>query len=270
MKYLPRKKFLSSSLIVVLLVALALSPLAAFAAGPQPTGEKYDPSLTETEIRSQFGLSEDVEVVTDSEMSRLIQLCHTIGAYLELNEDGTLALALDNGRAVGVSQSFLNDYEAGLESINALIERGWLTVDQDMNFEPGPQLPASASAIDAELTKIEAEIAGQDAATALPAKESPDYRYRGFMFRFHSRRHSIPYRYSSLGPTFASHFGRGHHGARFSLLFGLHRNFFHRTYRYGGYGYVPYYRYRSHGYHRYYYYTPYSHGRYWRYQYLYY
>ena len=212
-------------------------------------------------------------MVTDSQMSELIQLCHTIGAHLVRQEDGTLDLQLDSARQVGVSTSFIEDYRIGLREINELIKQGWIEIDDDFNMVPGSALPTDSNAIDAGLTEIENKIAGEEAGTVLPAGTTPDYRYsRGFLFSFHSRRYRVPYSYASLGPTFASHFRRGRYGARFSLLFGLNRGFFSRTYRYGGYGYVPYYSRYRYGYSRYYYY-PYRYGRYygrWYYRYLYY
>lgn len=266
MKHLPEKKYLSSLVVVVLLLSQILVPIAALAA--PPVADEYNATLTEHDIRSRLGLSEDVQVVTDSQMSELIQLCHAIGAYLIRQEDGTLRLELDDASRVGVSESFLKDYRTGLEEINELIRRGWVYVDDEMNLQPGPGLPVNPNEIEAGLAEIEEQVAGEEADAALPAKESPEYHYRGFLFSFHSRRHYVPYRYASLGPTFASHFGFGRHGARFSLLFGFHRGFFGRTFRYGGYGYVPYYSSYRYGYHRFYYYTyPY---RYWRYRYLYY
>jgi hypothetical protein len=271
MKYLPRKKFLSSFVVVVLLFVqvLTLSPIAAFAAPPDPASlkDQYDATLSKQEIRSQLGLSEDVNVITDSELSELIRLCHVIGAYLVRQDDGTLALRLNNPNTVGVSQSFLNDYLTGLTEINALIKRGWVTIDDNFNMQAGPQLPISPAAINAGLAEIEDEVAGpaavedeaagKDAEMALPAGENPEYYSRGFLFSFHSRRYSVPYSYASLGPTFASRFGVGRYGARFSFLFGFNRGFFHRTYRYGGYGYVPYYSRYRYGYNTFYYY-PYN------------
>lgn len=276
MKYLPRNKYLSNLLIAVLLLAqvVTLSPLLVHAAPPVPTSaiQEYDPSLTAQDIRSQLGLSEETDVVTDSELSDLIALCHRIGAYLVRQDDGTLELRLSSGSTVGVSQSFLNDYRTGLDEINELIKRGWVTVDDSFNIQPGGALPTSVEEIEAGLAEIEDQVAGADTDVALPAGETPEYYNRGFLFGFHSRRHRIPYSYASLGPTFASRFGVGRYGARFSFLFGFNRSFFQRTYRYGGYGYVPYYSRYRYGYNVYYYY-PYSYSRYygrWYYRYLWY
>lgn len=276
MKYLPMKKYLSNWLVVALLLAqvFTFAPLVVHAAPPAPPelAGKYDPTLTEDGIRAQLGLGEEVDVVTDSELSRLIALCHVIGAYLVHEDDGTLSLRLDDPRAVGVSESFLNDYRTGLAEINELIKREWVTVDDNFDLQPGRQFPEDAAALEAGLAEIENQVAGEDVEVALPAGKTPDYRSRGFLFSFHSRRYSVPYGYASLGPTFASYYRYGRYGARFSLLFGFNRGFFGRTYRYGGYGYVPYYSSYRYGYNRFYYY-PYSYGGYygrWYYRYLYY
>ncbi|RME44032.1 MAG: hypothetical protein D6791_14115 [Chloroflexi bacterium] len=279
MKYLPRKKYLSSLVVVVLLLAqvLTLSPILALAAppAPVPSTDKYNPSLTADEIRSQFGLDNDVDVVTDSEMSRLIALCHTIGAYLVRLDDGTLELRLDNPRTVGVSETFLNNYRTGIDELNALVKRGWISFDDELNIVPGSNLPTSQAEIDAGLAEVENEIAGKNPElSALPEGETPQHHYRrGFLFSFHSYRYRVPYYYASLGPTFASRFGYGLYGARFSLLFGLNRSFLHGAFRYGGYGYVPYYYPYRYGYNVFYYYPYRYYGGYygrWYYRYLWY
>ncbi len=264
---------------VLLLTQLfSFSAIAALAA-PGPD-QAYNPALSPDEIRSQLNVPGDVDVLTDDQMSRLIHVCHAVGAYLVRNADGTLSLTLQDPNRVGVSHAFLREYRTGLEEINALIRRGWLTVDDQFNLQPAPGLPTNATEIEQGLTEVEQAVAGKavfrtsDAPDAVaPDAVAPDHHYsRGFLFSFHSGRHHIPYRYASFGPTFASFFHQGYYTGRFSLLFGLHRSFFQRTFYYGGYGYIPHRAYYNHyGYNLFYYY-PYYYGGYgrWYYTYLWY
>lgn len=256
--------------VVVMLLLTQLLSLSAVAALAAPEAkDAYNPALSAEEIQAQLGLAGDVQILTADQMNQLIQLCHRIGAYLVRHDDGTLSLDLQDPNRVGVDPSFLNDYRTSLQEINALIRMGWLTVDDEFNLQPGSALPAEASAIDQGLKQVEDQVAGK-VATDLPADAETAY-YGGFLFSFHSGLHHIPYHYASFGPTFASRFHYGHYGARFSLLFGLHPSFFHRTFSHGGYGYVPYYSSYRYGYHRFYYY-PYHYGGYggWHYTYLWY
>ncbi len=263
MRYLPSRKYLGNFTVIALLLALVFTaaPIAALAgppATPLPAGDEYNATLTQYEIRSQLGLKEGVEVATDSDVSHIIALCHRIGAYLVRQDDGTLTLRLDNPGTVGVSQSFLNDYQTGLEQINVLIKRGWVTVDENLDLQPGPQLPHSQAAIDAGLDEIEGR--GEGTQAALSPAEKPENSDHGFVFSLHSYRHHIPYYYASLGPTFASFFHHGLYGARFALLFGLNQPFFHRTFHHGGYAFAPWHNPRHVGHKHRFFYWPNHYG----------
>lgn len=264
MKYLPEWKQLGHPTMIILFVAsiFTLSPVAALAGLPNPpsaSGE-YDATLTQHEIRSRFGLTEDVEVVSDSQLSRLIALSRRIGAYVVRQEDGTLALRLDNPGAVGVSSAFLNDYRTALDQINALIRQGWVTVDENLNFHPGSRLPNSQDALEAGLAEIEGRSGDEETHAALPPGEDLGRRGRDFTFSFHSQRHHLPYEYASLGPTFGSYLDLGEYGARFSLLFLLNQHFFERTFYYGGYFLVPWHNPRHVGHKHRFYYWPSHYG----------
>ena len=262
MKYLPEWKQLGHLIMIILFLAsvFALSPATTLAEVPglPSTVGKYDATLTPQGIRSQFGLDEHVEVVNDSQLSELIALCHRIGAYLVRQEDGTLALRLDNPGAVGVSRGFLNDYQAGLNQINNLIRRGWVTVDENLDLQRGPRLPNRQAAIDAGLAEIEGRADAEGADAVLPTGEGLEHHGRDFSFSFHSRRHHLPYHYASLGPTFAAYFDAPEYGARFGLVFALNQRFFERSFYYGGYFFAPWHNPRHVGHkHRFYYWPAY-------------
>ncbi|RME44031.1 MAG: hypothetical protein D6791_14110 [Chloroflexi bacterium] len=262
MKHLPRSKFVGNLMLITLLLAVVftVTPAAHAALPTPPIAGPYDATLTPHEIRSRLGLSENVEVATDSQLSSVIALCHRIGAYLVRQEDGTLALQLDDPGTVGVSRPFLNEYRNGLEQINALIRRGWITVDENLELQRGSQFPHSHDALDAGLAEIEGHTHDGHATTVLPAGESPERYGSGFSFSFHSRRHHLPYRYASLAPTFASYFGYGEYTARFGLLFALNENFFTRTFYYGGYFFYPWHNPRHIGHKHRFYYWPNQYG----------
>lgn len=228
MTYLPKKPHLSSTLVVSLAFALllAVAPTAALAAPPAPEADQAGAQLTEEEIRSQFGLSEDVVVVTQDEMTRIVDLCLEFADHFYLEDDGTIGIDLEDPGDVGVSPTFYRNFQYGLGRVNLLIRNGWFTVDDDFYLQPTDRFGSVYSA--KGLAGIEKQLVG----------ESPDYYYGGTFFNYDSSVLDVPHGLGSLAPTFNAHFLSGRHSARTHLLFG-HDDFFNTRFHGGAFGFVP-------------------------------
>ncbi|RME44033.1 MAG: hypothetical protein D6791_14120 [Chloroflexi bacterium] len=248
--------------IVVLLVLTQLFSVSAIVALAAPEAKSQDESLTAGELKSELGLSGNVELftLTDSEMDWLLQVCHRMAEYLELNEDGTLSLKPPDLGYVGVDQRFVSEYQLGLEGLNELVRMGWVTFDNEFNMHFTANVPQDEAEIEHGLQQIDEKLAGEELA-ALDSVEPARFR-GGFGFGFRTGGHHIPFRFGSFHSSFGARFGHGRFSHRFGFLFGRHGSFFNRHFRFGGFGFIH----RSvfsHGFgHHNFYYRPY-YSRHW-------
>lgn len=218
-------KGLTKSIIVVLAVGLILS-VSAVGVLASPKAEDLHPSPLDEGVHADASLAGNVETlnVSANQMRWVIEVGSEMGDYLQRNSDGTLTLKAPNPEEVGVSQSFLNEYEAGLQGINELVRMGWVRFDEDFNIHFTSDMPQEAADIQAGLQQIDAKVAGKDLSDALDGRKVTNFR--GFRFNFVGGFHHAPFRSASFPLTFSARFDHGFHGHRFGLLFGGHHRFF--------------------------------------------
>ncbi|MFQ5857980.1 MAG: hypothetical protein ACE5LU_20435 [Anaerolineae bacterium] len=228
--------------IVVMLVLMQIPSLSAVAALAEPeTKELFD--LSVEELKTELELTGDVDLLslTDSEMDQVLQVCHRMGEYLVLNNDGTLSLKSPDLGYVGVDEDFVDEYRTGLEGLNELVRMGWVTFDDEFNMQFTSNMPQEASAFEQGLQQIDEKLAGDNLAALDDDTELTWRRSRGFLFRFGRGFHRFPFRFASFAPTFSSHFRRGRFSHRFGLFFGGRHHFFRQRFfrRHGGFLFFP-------------------------------
>ncbi|RME44890.1 MAG: hypothetical protein D6791_12100 [Chloroflexi bacterium] len=236
-------------LLVVQMLLLAVAP--AFAGGDAPEGAYSPDSVTL-----------DSDTVHD-----IAVLGEQMQSFLSLNKDGTLSLGEVDTTAVNVSDEYLESYKAALTYINAAIEQGLFTVDE--NFQV--KWPDEANASDV-------------ATQAAPEAIEPDWSayptgYGLYMnFGYNDVRQYLPRRGLSTALSLASYVRRPHIATPYTYHFTyyrVYRYYYSYAYRhYGVWSYVPWYYLGSYSGHYYpsyrYIYYWYPYGHYWYYRYCYY
>lgn len=229
-------------LLVIQLVGVAIAPVAA--GEEAPAGAQAPDSIT---------LDEEL-------MHEIAVLGQQMQSHLSLDKDGTLSLGQVNAADLNVDKAYVDSYREALDYINAAIEQGLFTVDE--NFQ------VSWS-----------EKAEQAAPEAAPADVEPDWTYYPsgpglyVYFRYHDVHHLLPQFGLSTATSLASYL----HRPWVSVPYTYHFTYY-RVYRYyyyhaysccGAWSYVPW-GYLSHysGYYQptyRYVYFWYPHSRYWYY-----
>ncbi|MFQ5858281.1 MAG: hypothetical protein ACE5LU_21975, partial [Anaerolineae bacterium] len=232
--------------IVVLLVAQLLVMAAApVAAGDDAPAGAYAP--------------ESITLNSDT-MHEIAVLGDQMQNYLVLNKDGTLSLAEVDTVALNVTDEYLESYKAALEYINAAIEQGLFTVDE--NFQVSWPDDAEAVAGMEELNSVEPDWSYYNAGHGLYVN-----------FGYHDVRTYLPGRGLLTAVSLAGYTRRPWVSTPYTYHFTYYRTYrYYYRYSYPYYGvwsYVPWsylgccYRYYRPAYRYVYYWYPY--GRYWYY-----
>lgn len=240
-----RTSWLIIALLVAQLLVMAVAPVSAGESEEAPAGA-YGPD----------------SVTLDAEaMHEIVTLGQQMQGYLSLNKDGTLSLDQVTAADLNVDKAYLDSYREALGYINAAIEQGLFTVDEEFQVS----WPKDA----------EADVSAE----AAPAGEAPDWGYYPsgpglyVYFGYNDVRHYLPYYGLSTATSLASYVYRPWIAVPYTYHFTyyqVYRYYYYHSYSCCGvWSYVPwsYLNYYSGHYrpsYRYiYYWYPYS--RYWYY-----
>lgn len=194
-------------------------------------------------------------------MSQLADLAVQSEQYLQVRDDGTLALQLDDPAALGVDQAFLDAYKAGLKELNTLVNEGALVINKDLTVEWTKPLPEDKGATSEAPDEVPADAAE-------PQWGAYPYR-RGVTLHFNRREVGrFGTNATSFATTVGAHLDRPHTVPHFTHQFS--HDFNRRVFRgnlhdYGTYYYTPWSHYRrGHSYKNVYFYRQDRFGRsYW-------
>lgn len=237
-----RTRWFIVALLVAQLLVMAVAP--AVAGGDAPAGA-YEP--------------ESVTLDSDT-MHEIAVLGEQMQGYLNLNKDGALSLGEVDTAALNVSDEYLENYKVALEYVNAAIEQGLFTVDE--NFQVS--WPEESE----EMADIKAPESAEPDWTVYPGGAG---LYLHFDYR--TLRHYVPHRGLATALSLASYVGRSWIAVPYTYHFTYYRcyrYYYRHAYPYYGvwsfvYWYhLPYYSGYYYPSYRYIFYW-YPHSRYWYY-----